>query len=473
MNPATAALRVPARRLDEEGRPHVDTRAILALALPLIANSAAQLVLGLTDVWFIARISTDALAAVSAVHWLSLVVLVILAGVGIAVQTVVAQAQGAGRRMRASQAVWTALWALLLAAPLFVVAGLSMRWVLSPFGLPTHLVDLAAAFWLPRVSGSIFGAAVWALLGFFNGVGHPKVTLLITAVMAVSNALFNELFIFHLGLGVAGSGLATAVAQVCGLAIAMAVFLRPHYRHHYRSALTWKPKLRRIAAQFRLGLPMGLLYAGDLIGFSIFQIMQVRIGSVAGAATQVVMILTAVSYLPGVGVALAGTTLVGQSVGAGDRAWAYVLGNRVIAIAALYMGGMGLLLALAGPWILPLFVGAQDPQSAAVVALAVTLLWIAALYQFFDGLNLSSGFCLRGAGDATVPAALTIMCSWLVFVPVAHMLIFAPGQGWVNVLPQLGWGATGGWLAVVVYSLLVGAALYWRWRSRAWQQLSI
>jgi len=109
VNPATAAPRVPARRLDEEGRPHVDTRAILALAVPLIANSAAQLVLSLTDVWFIARISTDALAAVSAVHWLSLVVLVILAGVGIAVQTVVAQAQGAGRRRRASQAVWTAL----------------------------------------------------------------------------------------------------------------------------------------------------------------------------------------------------------------------------------------------------------------------------------------------------------------------------------------------------------------------------
>jgi MATE family multidrug resistance protein len=53
------------------------------------------------------------------------------------------------------------------------------------------------------------------------------------------------------------------------------------------------------------------------------------------------------------------------------------------------------------------------------------------------------------------------------------MLIFAPGQGWMEVLPQLGWGASGGWLAVVVYALLVGVALFWRWRSRAWQRLSI
>jgi multidrug resistance protein, MATE family len=467
------ADRVPARRLDSGGRAHVDSRAILALALPLIANSAAQLVLNLTDVWFIGRISTDALAAVGAVQWLSMVVLVVLAGVGIAVQTVVAQAQGGGREARASQAVWTALWALLVAAPLFVLAGLSLRGLLRPFGLPAHLADLAAAFWLPRVSGSIFGAAVWALLGFFNGIGRPRVTLLVTVLMALANALFNELFIFRLHLGIAGSGLATSAAQICGLALALGVFMQGDYRRHYRSHLTWSPRAKRIVAQFRLGLPMGLLYAGDLIGFSIFQIMQVRLGSVEGAATQVVMILTAMSYLPGVGIAMAGTTLVGQAVGAGDRAWAFVLGNRVIAMAALYMGGMGLLLAVAGPWMLPPFVGAADPQSGAVIALGVRLLWIAALYQVFDGLNLGSAFCLRGAGDAAVPATLTIACSWLVFVPVAHVLSFAPGQGWSDVLPQLGWGAAGGWFAVVLYAWLVGTALFLRWRSRTWRQRSI
>ena len=473
MTDIAAASRVPARRLDADGRFHVDSRAILALALPLIANSAAQLLLNLTDVWFIGRISTDALAAVGAVQWLSMVVLVILAGVGLAVQTVVAQAQGAGRQARASQAVWTALWALLLAAPLFVLAGFSMRLLLSPFGLPAHLVDLANAFWLPRVAGSIFGAAVWALLGFFNGIGRPGVTLLVTLVMALANVAFNELFIFHLGLGVAGSGLATGVAQVCGLVLGLSAFLRVRYRRQYRSHLTWRPKLHRIASQFRLGLPMGLLYAGDLIGFSIFQIMQVRLGAIEGAATQVVMVLAAACWLPGIGIALAGTTLVGQSVGAGDRGWALVLGNRVITIAALYMGGMGLLLALTGPWLLPLFVGATDPQSGAVIELGVRLLWIGALYQFFDGLNLGSGFCLRGAGDAAVPAMLTIALSWLVFVPTAHMLTFAPGQGWLDVLPQFGWGVVGGWFAVVVYAFLIGAALLLRWRSRSWQRLPI
>ena len=473
MNSAAVGDRVPARRVDAAGKAHVDQRAIIALALPLIANSAVQLVLNLTDVWFIGRISTRALAAVSAVHWLAFVVLLVLSGLGMAVQTVVAQAHGARRQARAAQAVWIALWGLLLSTPLFLAAGLSIRWLLAPFGLPADIVELAAAFWLPRVGGSCFGAGVWALLGFFNGIGRPRVTLLVTAVMAITNALFNEVFIFHWHMGVAGSGYATMVAQACGLAIAMAAFLRGHYRRGYRTHLTWTPNLRRIWGQLRIGFPMGLLMAADLIGFSIFQLMQVKLGEVEGAASQLVMIMTAIAYLPGVGIALAGTTLVGQSIGAGDREWAGVLGNRVILLASIYMVGIGLLLAACGPWLLPLFMAAPGADGAAVITLGTRLLWIAAAYQFFDGLNLSSGLCLRGAGDAAVPAALVLAISWLVFIPLAHMLTFAPGQGWVNFLPQWGFGASGGWFSVVIYSMLVGIALLARWRSKAWQRLPI
>jgi MATE family multidrug resistance protein len=465
--------RIPARRFDAAGRAHVDVRAILALALPLMANSAVQLVLSLTDVWFIGHISTDALAAVGAVHWLALVAVMILGGVGQAVQTVVAQAYGARRRAHASRAVWIALWGVLLTVPLFVGAGLAGPAMVSTFGLADHIQKLAVDFWLPRVAGAPFGVATWAVLGFFNGIGRPRVTLAITGVMAVANAIFNQVFIFGLGLGVAGSAYATNVAQALGLGTALWLFLGAEYRHHYVAHLTWRPRLRRIWAQARLGFPMGLLSAADLLGISIFQVMQVRLGAVGGAATQVVMVLTAIAYMPGFGIALAGTTLVGQSIGAGDRAWARRLGNRVIVLAAFYMGGAGVLLALAGPWLLPLFTGSQDAAAAQVAALGSQLLWFAAVYQFFDGLNMGSAFCLRGAGDALVPALLVIVLAWFGFVPLAHMLSFAPGQGWFDVLPQFGYGALGGWAAVVIYIMLLGLMLLVRWRSRAWERLHI
>jgi MATE family multidrug resistance protein len=295
----------------------------------------------------------------------------------------------------------------------------------------------------------------------------------VTALMAVSNALCNEIYIVYLHLGVTGSGLATATAQAIGCVAALMAFLQGHYRRSYRTHLAWRPKLRRIGAQFRLGIPMGMLYAADLIGFSVFQLMQVRLGITEGAASQLVMVLTAVAYMPGVGIAMAGTTLVGQSIGAGDRNWAYRIGSRVILMAGAYMGGMGLVLAISGPWLLPWFIGNDAVGAAEVLALAQTLLWIAAAYQLFDGLSLGSGMCLRGSGDAVVPAALVIGLSWAFFVPLAHVMTFAPGQGWLGFLPSLGWGARGGWIAVVIYVLLVSAALLWRWHARRWQRIRL
>src|SRR5581483_12282530 len=124
VNPlASIAGTLPAQRLDAAGRAHVDQRAVLALALPLMAGNAVQIVLNLTDMWFIGHISTEALAAVGTVQWLVIAVVLVLGGVGAAVQTVVAQAQGSRRYCRASQAVWTALSATLCTAPGFVLIG--------------------------------------------------------------------------------------------------------------------------------------------------------------------------------------------------------------------------------------------------------------------------------------------------------------------------------------------------------------
>jgi MATE family multidrug resistance protein len=205
----------------------------------------------------------------------------------------------------------------------------------------------------------------------------------------------------------------------------------------------------------------------------MFQLMQVRLSAAEGAATQVVVMLTSMAFLPGMGIAMAGTTLVGQSIGAGDRDWARKVGNRVIVLTVAFMGAIGVVLALAGPWLLPTFVIPSDPSAPAMIELGVLLLWIAAGYQLFDGLNLGSGFALRGAGDVRVPAVLFLVLSWGVFVPLAHSLSFAPGQGWVDVLPQFGFGAVGGWIALLVYVVLLGSALYLRWRSGRWRESRI
>jgi len=464
---------LPACRVDSAGQARVDHRAVFTLALPLMVESAVQIVMSLTDMWFVGHISTRAVAAVGAVQLLIIVIMCVLGGVVVPVQGIVAQFEGARRYRRASQAAWTALWGTLCVAPLFALVGVSSRWVLAPFGLDPSVQALASEFWLPRVTGSLLGVAVWGMLGFFNGVGRPNVTLLVSVVTALVNVPFNALFIFKLGWGIAGSGWATTVAQACGLLLSLVIFLSAAYRQNYGSHQTWKPRLSKIGQLLKMGIPMGLLPAGDYLGIWLFQIMQVRLSTTGGAATQIVMMLISLAFMPGMGIASAGTTLVGEAIGAGDRAWARRVGSRVIALGVLYMGGVGVLLALAGPWLMPIFTGSNDADSAATVALGAQLLWLAAAYQVFDGLYVGASHCLRGAGDAVVPTALALPVSLLIFVPLAHSLTFAPGQGWVHFLPQLGWGAIGGWVAVIVYVMLLGSTLHLRWRSPAWQQIRI
>jgi MATE family multidrug resistance protein len=356
---------------------------------------------------------------------------------------------------------------------LFVLLGWYGGMLLAPFGLDPVVEGHALEYWWPRMLGAPLGVALWAVLGFFNGVSRPRVTVMTTTIVAGINVVLNQLLIFELGWGMAGAAWATNISMLVGLLFALAVFLRADLRHTYRTHLTWRPDAANLWREFKLGLPMGAMYAADLFGMALFALMQVRLGEVDGATTQIVVMLTSIAYLPGVGLALAGTTLVGQAIGAGDRGWARRLGNAVIAITAAYMGTIGVLLAALGPWVMPLFVGTADPQAADVIALGIVLLWIAAGYQLFDGLQLGSGFALRGAGDVRVPALIFFALAWGVFVPLAHMLSFAPGEGWFEVLPQFGYGAVGGWVALLVYVILLATAMLLRWRSSAWQGIRL
>jgi MATE family multidrug resistance protein len=464
---------LPAQRVAADGRARIDYRAIAALALPLMVNSSLQAVINLTDTWFVGHISTTAMAGMAAIFWLVFFFVMLGGGIGLGVQTFVAQYEGSRRRWRAGHATWVGLWGAAATLPLFALLGGYGGPLLHVFGLDPQVEAHALEYWWPRMLGAPLGVALWALLGFFNGVSRPRVTVMTTAIVGIVNAALNQVFIFELGWGMAGAAWATNVSMLLGLLFALYVFLRPDLRHRYRTHLTWRPDAANLWREFKLGLPMGAMYAADLFGMALFALMQVRLGQVDGATTQIVVMLTSIAYLPGVGLALAGTTLVGQAIGAGDRDWARRLGNSVIAVTTGYMGAVGVLLALLGPWVMPLFVSAADPQAADVVQLGIVLLWIAAGYQLFDGLQLGSGFALRGAGDVRVPAMIFFGLAWGVFVPLAHMLSFAPGQGWFDVLPQFGYGAVGGWFALLIYVVMLAAGLHLRWRARAWQGIRL
>ena len=460
-------------RFDAAGRRRVDLRAVFALALPMFLNSLVQVVLNLTDTWFVAHISTQATAAVGAVYFLVMVFLFIPGGIGMGLQTLVAQSVGAGEPRVAGRLTWAALWLALATVPFFWWISELGPQLLAPFGLPDSIAGLALRFWKPRMWGGPLSVAIWIFTSFFNATDRPRLTLYIMLVVAVANALLNALFVRALGMGVAGSALATTCALGIGTLLGLLAFVGPATRRVFGSPRAWASQWDELRRVLAIGIPTGLFPAADLIGLSLFQLMMARLGAIDGAASQLVMMITSIAYLPAIGIGLAGTTLVGQAVGAGDSAWAMKLGTRTVILGVVYMGGLGILLASFGGWMLGAFLDAADPASAATLVLARQLLWIAAAYQVFDAVNLVSAFCLRGAGDVKLPPVFLLLASWGVFIPLTHALAFKKGAGYVDFLPQFGLGAVGGWIAALVYIVLLAVILYARWRSGAWKGLRV
>jgi MATE family multidrug resistance protein len=121
-------------------------------------------VLNLTDTWFLGHISTDATAAVGAVYWFVIVFVLLFGGVAMAVQTLVAQAYGAGERMRAARVTWAGLWAVLIVSPLFLTVALAGRPLIAPFRLAPEIEALSLQFWFPRLLGAVWRCGPFGFL---------------------------------------------------------------------------------------------------------------------------------------------------------------------------------------------------------------------------------------------------------------------------------------------------------------------
>lgn len=462
--------RLPAVRWTPQGLREVDHGVILRLALPLVLYASLQAILNLTDTWFLGRLSSVAVAGVGAIHWLVLGILFLLTGISMAVQAETAQAQGAGREADSAVATWSALWLSLASLPVFAaIAGLGPL-LIGLLGIQPEMADQAQAYWGPRLLGGPAAVALVALLSFCLGSGRSATALLINLVVALANVLLNALAVYGLDLGVSGVAWATTGSLLVGVAAGLLVFLGRRVHQEVSSRGAWRPQREGLWRLLVLGVPLGAAIAFDILGIAAFQAMISLLGPAEAAVTQILMMLTSLAYLPAVGFGKAATTLVGRAIGAGDPDWARRVGSRVIALSLAYMACAGLAIGLAGPWIIGQFVEPQDPLRPEILALGLSLVWIAAVYQPLDAIHLGSMFCLRGVGDTSTPALLVLIMSWGVFIPLTHLLVFERGEGWLPFLPGLGLGVMGGWVSMAVYIAVLALVLGVRWQAQWWRR---
>jgi multidrug resistance protein, MATE family len=287
----------------------------------------------------------------------------------------------------------------------------------------------------------------------------------------VANAIFDYVFVFgdagleRIGLpalGIPAGGVVAAGAVTSAVSILSIAYLAPVALLHRRRALregealpaaaTVPPPsigesrsagIRRI---LRLGVPIGTVIALEVGIFVLVSWMSGAFGPVAQAAQEVALKIASFTFMVTVGLGAAAAVRVGRAIGAGSTTAARRAGFTALVMSITWMAFCGLVLVA-----FPRELAGIFTDDEAVIATAVPLLRIAALFQIFDGTQSAISGALRGAGDTRIPMLANLVAYWFVGLPVAHVVAF-----------RCGLGPVGLWIGLTAGLVVVALLLTWR-----------
>lgn len=400
-------------------------RAIVALALPTTAVMVLGAMSGIVNTYFVSRLGADAIAAVSLVFPINLIVLTLMGGgIGAGVSAAVAQALGAGRRHDAER---VAEHAFLLCAVLSVVltalfvggAPVIFRWM---GGRGRVLAD-ATLYARVLFSGVWITFAVSTFDSILRGEGNVRVPSTWATVSLSLQILFVPVFMFWFGLGLSGAAAATVIGQLAGSL--------PRARFLFSGQAAVRPRLfpREIRAQpirdiLRVGVPASLATLANYVGLLLLTAVVARYGTheiaAFGLGTRLDFLILTLAF----GIGSAVLTLVGLAAGAKDLPRVWQLLSRALAIVA------AMLIAMAVPlgWKPSLWLGifTDDPDILAVGSRYLRIL--APSYPFL-GMSMACSFTFQGVGRAMFPLVLVVTRT-LVVVAVAMTLAALGAPVW-------------------------------------------
>lgn len=431
--------------------------ATLGVAVPLVGANLAQMAMGVTDTIMVGYLGGAPLAAAGLGSALYFTVVVLVQGVVSAVSPLAAHALGAGDPGRAGRIAGGGL-ALAVVAGLPLAAAMAvLDRLLAGLGYDPALAGEVGAF-LRAIAWGAPGFIVFAALrGFLAAARHPGAVVAVVALCLPANAALNWLLIFgHFGLpplGIAGSGLASAINQwLMAAGLALAVGALPGLRRYRLFAAAGTARWREIREILALGLPIGGIMGIEIGVFVSASVLIGLLGADALGAHQIVLTFASLTFMVPLGIGQAATVRVAGELGAGDRAAARRAVAVALALGIAFMAGAAILLWTAPQQIVGLYISRADPANRAIVALAIRLCAIAALFQVFDGIQTISAGALRGYRDTAVPMLLAAVGYWAIGFAVGAALALPLGYGVIG----FWWGLALGLFSV---ALLLGARL--------------
>lgn len=427
----------------------------LRLAWPMALTQLGQIAMMTTDLALLGRLGDKVMAAASLAHTILFAMFVVGAGLVSAVAPLAAQSFGARDPQGVRAALRVGLWVSAIVGVPVTVLTLFGYEMLVFLGQSEEAARLAARY-LQGLAWSLApGWAFIAIRGFMGAVNRPEPALTIMlAAVPVNGLLAYGLIYGAFGLprlDLLGAGLATTIVNAAMLAAALWVCVtqRP-FRKYQILAGFWRwdgDLMRRLLV---IGLPISATFFLEFGLFGGASLLVGMIGVTELAAHQVALQTAAVIFMAPFGISMAATVRVGQALGRGDMPAARRAGFIALGLALAFMCAATLLIALTRHVIPQLFLGFGS-SATETLALASTLLLVAASFFIFDGLQTVGAGALRGLNDTRVPFYFALFSFWGLGFPAAWGFGFTAGIGTVGV-----------WMGLTLSLIVYAALLVWR-----------
>jgi MATE family multidrug resistance protein len=424
---------------------------MLALAAPVVLAELGWVLMGIVDTLMVGRLGANAIGAVGLASTLFLGVAVFAMGLLLGLDPLVAQAFGAGRIAECHRWLVDGVWlAILVSLPTsaFVYA---IRVTLGLWGLPPGvlvLVDPYLAILIWSLPPLVLYVSFRRYLQAMNLVRPVMIALVVANVV---NAAGNWILIFgHFGapaMGVRGSAYATLLARIFMAGWLLLVILAhearvvPRLRDtpmHFDASRAWR--------LFRLGIPAAGQMVFEVGVFAAATALAGRVSADALAAHQIALNFAAFTFMVPLGIASAAAVRVGQAIGRQDPRGAMRAGWTAIGIGVTFMATAAIVFLLAPHALIEAFT--SDP---AVIDTGVGLLFVAAVFQLFDGVQGVATGALRGLGDTHTAMMWNLAGHWMFGLPLGYVLCFHRGYGVMG----LWWGLSAGLMICGVALLIV------------------
>jgi putative MATE family efflux protein len=426
-----------------------------------MVSFALQTAVGFVDFVIVAALGSSAVAAVGIAHQFYFATFAVLAAVTTGTVALVARFTGADDPREADRV-------LRLSTVLGAAVGIAMMavipWaedVIGLFGVEDEVVAHGASYLRILLAFNVpFSFGVVLSMGV-RGAGDVRTPLLIGVVLNVLNVILNYGLVYgRLGfpeLGTDGSALGTGIAMTVGALIWLELWRRNWlvvHRHGWVEGFSGA-RARRI---LRIGVPTAIEQAAFQVGLLLFLRLVARFGTEPVSAYLIGVRILAFSFVPGLGFAQAGSTLVGQHLGADEPDRAARAGWRATGGAMVVMGAVGLSIIATAPLIARIF-GATGQET---VDLTVVFIYILGAAQPLMAVEFALGGSLRGAGDTRFP-----LYSILTGLFAVRLL------GATLVADVFGGGVVAVWSCLLADYTTKAILLTWRFRSGAWKRIQV